>query len=95
MNNININKKIRELFKDNEELIVRLESDDINIRSEAIREIGQFSNKGFTNEEIIYAYKNGKIDELYATAKRNNEIRILFYELIGEEPPKVLLKSLE
>ena len=92
---VKINKKIRELFKDNEELMNRLLSDDSNIRNEAIREIGLNSNQGFTSEEIICAYNNKKIDELYKKAKKNTEIRILFYELINEEPPKVLTKLIE
>ena len=89
--NIHINKKIRELFKDDKELQDKLLHRD----SESIRKIGSYSNIGFTSEEIVSAYKKGKIEELYKEAERKTKIRILYYELIGEEPPKVLIKSLK
>ena len=89
------NQKIRDLFNSNKDLRDRLLSNIDEVKKEAIREIGAYSNTGFTSEEIVNAYKAGKIDELYKEAERKTKIRVLYYELIGEEPPKVLVKSLE
>ena len=52
--------KIKELFKDKKDIMESLLSDDITIRKEAIRQIGTYSNSGFTSEEIVNAYKAGK-----------------------------------
>ena len=92
---MNTDDKIKELFKGNKKLMDRLLSDDDNIRKEAIKEIGAYSNIGFKSEEIVNAYKDNKIDKLYEEAVRKTKIRILYYELIKEQPPKVLIKSLE
>lgn len=89
--NVQVNRKIRELFKDDKELMDKLLKHDLD----AIRKIGTYSNTGFTSEEIVNAYKTGKIDDLYKQAERKTEMRILYYHLIGEEPPKVLVKTLE
>lgn len=89
--NDNIDKKIKELFKKEKKLKEKL----LEKNAEAIREIGTYSDIGFTNQEIIQAYEKGKIDELYKIAKSKNEIRVLYYDLIGEEPPKELIKCLK
>ena len=88
---VQTNKKIRALFKNDKELMQKL----LEYNSDAIREIGTYSNTGFTSEEIVNAYKSGKIDKLYKEAERKTQIRVLYYELIGEEPPKALTKVLE
>lgn len=87
--------KIKELFKDKKELMESLLSDDISIRKEAIRQIGTYSNSGFTSEEIIESYQNNDMKSIYEKAMRKNEIRILYYQLINEEPPKQLTKFLK
>ena len=88
---VQTNKKIRALFKNDKELMQKL----LDYNLDAIREIGTYSNTGFTSEEIVSAYKNGKIDKLYKEAERKTQIRVLYYELIGEEAPKALTKVLE
>ena len=92
---VRTNKQIRELFKDEPELMKRLLSENETIRKEAIRQIGLYSNAGITPEEFVNAYNNKTIDDLYKREIRKIKIRILYYELNGEEPPKILVNSLK
>ena len=86
--NVNTDKKINELFKKNNEFRKRLLSHD----ADAIRELATY-DKGFSCEEIIYAYENDSLDYIYAQAKRKLEITKLYFELIGEVRPKTLIKE--
>lgn len=54
-----------------------------------------YSNARITPEEFVNAYNNKTIDDLYKREIRKIKIRILYYELNGEEPPKILVNSLK
>lgn len=84
-------EKINELFKDNDIIRKKLLAHDAN----AIRQLGIYGNSGFSNEEILEYIEDGLVDKLYEMAKKRQEIRDLYYELIGEPTPKKVLKMKE
>ena len=85
-----LDEKIKKYFKNDIDFRNRLLERD----ADAIIEMGIYSNIGFNCEELIEHYENGSIETLYKIAVRKNALRVLYYELIGEEPPEVLKKLL-
>ena len=70
--------KIKKLYSEDKETMKKLLDGD----EESIRKLAY--NYKFTPDEIIDAYEQGKIEELYKSAQRQKEIFKLYHELCLE-----------
>ena len=76
-------EKINLLFKTNPEMIDRL----YNCDAEAIREIGNLSQRGINPDDVVVAYESGDEDAmnyLYQQAKRLVVLKELYKDLCFE-----------
>ena len=69
-------EKIKRLYVNNQEMMNGL----LNLDGATIKKMPD--ELGFLADEVIYAYENNKIDELYKQAKRQKEIKKLYKTLI-------------
>lgn len=77
-----LQSRIKNLFKNNEELRDKLLSGDVD----SIRQIGALSQKGINPEDIIKAYESNsnQMEELYKKARFAVELKILYRDLCLE-----------
>lgn len=78
--NENLQNKIKEMFKNNINIQNRLLSGDYSILDDVV----SYCMQGFTVEEVIIAYENNTMEDLYEKAKKKKDIIDLYNELTGK-----------